>query len=1155
MATLTTLSGVTGTTPQVLGYNLGHFMAGSNAADWWRYSGAKAARAFISPSDIEPVDDITGLGDGVSSSSSFSSRRAALRANAASTSASLDSQYVNWDAFSERYQNALGNTNRFTIASAFGTLRSQGVAILANITASPSRFPLADSGDWANAWELWQHYYAQAFLLGRDYGVERYGIFNEPNNWSWPSGTTDPVANWLRRLQLASDAIQAALADVNSRYGTTLRPQIFAPNTANGATKYNTGSDTWGRRAVLTNRTRWDGSTDKAWSNFHIYNYQKYSTSASDYSSDFQTLRGYLDADGASNLPLALTEFNVRTGSNYDSRTETLDSPSDYSALAANSIALSQVGASQLYLFKFAQTARSGGTYPVAKNGTHTVQNSTNTLNNVGGATKAAEVYRLFVKGSGSSRVLLGSSNTSAGAVQSQVSRDPLTGDLALYLVNTGISPVDLDLDLTALGVADGSLAVVEEVSERFSGAVARVASVSDGRLAAGRLAPQAVWLISLPGADRLTTIAASADTVLADGAGSATPGGAASELLVRADGTMAGRRVSLLRFSLAELDPSNLEAVLLRLSVAGGTAGAPAQAHLYGLEDDGWNEASLCWSALPSALRQGVPAGSRIENNVVANQGSTTTLLGQLVVDSGLPVERQIDVSEFVRRQSDGWASFLIVQEHRWDVALPSLSSGDIQTSGLRIVSREGATASVAGPQLQLLGRLPDSEPPRVVAATVSGNTVLLTMSEPVQGNAIRAANFTRSVGSTTSAASAVTPGSSAGTTSLTLRFGSTPASSATFQLGYSAGSGTAASGLVTDSAGNLLSLPQQPLLTYESSSSVSSLSSSYTNLVLTGAAVTATGNTLANRILGNASANLISGGGGADRLDGADGADIYQISTSADHDSGERISDSGDPSSGSDEIRFSATTADQTLTLEGGTSGIERVVIGTGTGTSASTTATTRLSLNASAVAEALQLTGNSGANGLVGTAQADTLTGGNGIDTLTGGGSSDRFVLSGISTAAHRDRITDFTAGSSGDVLVLSDSLTSRSGIGTPQIAALARSASISLNTGSSGFDLFVLNAANDEGDVDLAAHTDGTGLLDGLNAAGGSTTLTTSTKGGRGYLLAYDNGGAYLYAFNAGSNNAVAASEIQLIANLEASGGLVAGSLVSSNTVLA
>ena len=54
-----------------------------------------------------------------------------------------------------------------------------------------------------------------------------------------------------------------------------------------------------------------------------VYNYQKYSTSASDYTADYDTLRAAIAADtGGTPLPLALTEYNVRTGLNYDSRTQ-----------------------------------------------------------------------------------------------------------------------------------------------------------------------------------------------------------------------------------------------------------------------------------------------------------------------------------------------------------------------------------------------------------------------------------------------------------------------------------------------------------------------------------------------------------------------------------------------------------------------------------------------------------------------------------------------------------------------------------------------------------------------------------------------------------------------------------------------------------------
>jgi hypothetical protein len=125
-ATIAVQATVAGQTPDTLGYNLGHYMPGTNAADWWNYGGIKAARAFISPSDIEPSDDIPGTGDGVTDQASFFNRRSALRDNAANPSVPLNNSYINWPAFRDRYGNAVGDTNRFTIDFAFSQLRSQG---------------------------------------------------------------------------------------------------------------------------------------------------------------------------------------------------------------------------------------------------------------------------------------------------------------------------------------------------------------------------------------------------------------------------------------------------------------------------------------------------------------------------------------------------------------------------------------------------------------------------------------------------------------------------------------------------------------------------------------------------------------------------------------------------------------------------------------------------------------------------------------------------------------------------------------------------------------------------------------------------------------------------------------------------------------------
>jgi hypothetical protein len=703
LATLTALPTITGQTPATLGYNLGHFMEGSNAADWWRYEGVRAARAFVSASDIEPTDDIAGIGDGVVDLVSFMNRRSSLRANAANAAQTLDNAFINWPAFRDRYQNSTGNTNRFTINSAFTQLRAQQTEILVNLTASPSRFPLAGNSDWANKWELWQHYYAQAFYLSSTFNVQRYSMFNEPNNWT---GLT--VDDWLIRLNVCSDAIQSAITDVNSRYAKSLSVDVFAPNTANGATKYLE----WGRPAVQQRNMRVDGTTDPNWQTFDVYNYQKYSmnqhetATASGYIEDLQSLRASIAADiPAGPLPIALTEYNVRTGDSYDSRTETLDSPTDYSALGANSVALTEAGASQLYLFKFAQTERTGTTvYPVAKNGTHYVQNGTGS-NNYGGATKAAEVYRLFNKAAGSSRDRYAFTSDAGANVWNLLTYDPAGETYYIYVVNNNPAAVPLGINVQAWGIADGTQAVIEEVSQSFSGGVSRQVKVTGGSIPAASMPAYSTWLVSIPRqAVSEISIRTTADTVLGDGVQKNSSGGSLPVLQVRDGGLVDGRQVTLMKFPLTGVDLNRMQRVLLSLQVSTNTQTTPIQAHVYGVTSDAWTESST-WSSSTSMLKQNVPAGNQIAQNVVANQGSGVFMLGQLVAESPVMTERQIDVTEFVRGQSDGWASFLIVQDHRWDIALPSGTLGDTQADGLKIAARESDTAASPGPQLRVLG------------------------------------------------------------------------------------------------------------------------------------------------------------------------------------------------------------------------------------------------------------------------------------------------------------------------------------------------------------------------------------------------------------------------------------------------------------------
>lgn len=178
-------------------------------------------------------------------------------------------------------------------------------------------------------------------------------------------------------------------------------------------------------------------------------------------------------------------------------------------------------------------------------------------------------------------------------------------------------------------------------------------------------------------------------------------------------------------------------------------------------------------------------------------------------------------------------------------------------------------------------------------------------------------------------------------------------------------------------------------------------------------------TGNAGNDTLLGLAGNDLLDGGDGIDQMNGGNGSDLYLISSSLQH-GGAEINDSGDL--GSDELRFASTTANQTLTIFSGDTGLEIVTIATGTAVAPVITGTTSLNVTAAAAPNALRISGNDGNNSLVGTAfddnlngnsGADTLNGGLGNDTLTGGPGADTFRLdSVVHPTTNVDRIIHFS-----------------------------------------------------------------------------------------------------------------------------------------------
>ena len=263
--------------------------------------------------------------------------------------------------------------------------------------------------------------------------------------------------------------------------------------------------------------------------------------------------------------------------------------------------------------------------------------------------------------------------------------------------------------------------------------------------------------------------------------------------------------------------------------------------------------------------------------------------------------------------------------------------------------------------------------------------------------------------------------------------------------------------------------------------------------------------GTTGVDTLTGGAGNDVLIGLGGVDKLDGKGGSDIYVMTATADHTKAE-ITDTG--TSGTDEVRFTATTA-STLTLYAGDTGIEQVVIGTGTGAIADTSGTVALNVNASAVVNGLTMIGNAGVNTLTGTAYNDIIDGGAGADTMVGGKGDDTYYVDNtgdkITEAASSGTDTvyasvSYTLATNVENLILTGS-SATNGTGNTVANTLTGNSAANVLNGLGGNDLM---DGGDGSDIYLVAttaehavaeiHDSGTSGIDELRFTGTSGTVT-------------------------------------------------------------
>lgn len=218
-----------------------------------------------------------------------------------------------------------------------------------------------------------------------------------------------------------------------------------------------------------------------------------------------------------------------------------------------------------------------------------------------------------------------------------------------------------------------------------------------------------------------------------------------------------------------------------------------------------------------------------------------------------------------------------------------------------------------------------------------------------------------------------------------------------------------------------------------------------------------------------------------------------------------------------------------------------------------------------------KAVTIKGGAGNDTLTGAANADTITGGEGSDVITGGAGNDTIILTETTAAADTvvfadvatnglDTVKGFAAGATGtDVVRLVAAATTNAALATANVADFAASTNTTLTAGAAAFALTGGNTTTDDiieinatlssyGNLGLVGATSGIELLKALSSTdSAATSITANTAGDDFYLVAYQNGNAYLYQVVNDANTAVIASEITLVGTFEgvAAGAFVAG----------
>ncbi|MEQ7125164.1 hypothetical protein ABN034_11645 [Actinopolymorpha sp. B11F2] len=633
----------------LVGYNTGHYLPGSNTSAWLAYSRVNAVRFFASLVHWTP-DEAFDPGEGIDDIDDFDLRKAELRRDPERN------PFLRWDILEDVFENQVyPTTNFYRLNYQVGELKRLGIVTIMEAAELGWNSPLS------GLWLQWQKHYAFTYHLARHYDVERYNFVNEPDH---PSAAHDIVDQdiYVRGLQIASDAIRSAVADVNQRYGKRLRACVQAPvithvSSSRGDDHMDADPDAdprddeygWGQISLMNLRTDYHGDTIVE-DVFHVFDTHQYNKTADTYAYEISMMREKMRAYTPTGvaLPIVYSEFNRRNTSAFETSGDDLDTPLIYCDLAQiwSTALAGQVEG--MIAFKFQNTMRANG----IPYGTGFYYLEHEGLHDIHGVSKAGEMQRLFAKGFKGDRSLMKASADDGRTVV--VSQDRAASCHYLWLPHPSGTPGgEVDLDLRALPIPrHGTRVIVEEVSPAHSGGIVADVPLPETKQITLHQPADSVWLLTIAGPGRVRTHDAAADATVRR---SGDSGDGEEALAVALDTTGAGpTEVSYLLF---EVGPEARHARRAHLELCGASEdGQPFTFMVYAVTDTSWAGQDFDWDSAPYLDGEAVHP---------TDVGRTVYPAGQ-VSTLGVVTPARLDVTDALRQVSGDTIAFLLIREQR---------------------------------------------------------------------------------------------------------------------------------------------------------------------------------------------------------------------------------------------------------------------------------------------------------------------------------------------------------------------------------------------------------------------------------------------------------------------------------------------------------